>query len=143
MQPEAAPTQKESGPETTGFQIGQRVVHSGAGVGGDTRRRTGTVKYVGPVEGTSGTWVGVDWDNDGDGKNDGSHNGVRYFEARGPTTASFVRPHNLSSSGITLLEALQLRYRSTSTKKEQGALFNLQVCTLCLKGCTFIICNAL
>ncbi|XP_022886291.1 tubulin-folding cofactor E isoform X2 [Olea europaea var. sylvestris] len=103
--------QTHSDPEC-GFRVGKRVHWIG-----DTRR-IGTVKYVGPVEGFSGTWVGVDWDNEGDGKHDGSHNGVKYFDARGLKTASFVRPHNLSS-GISLLQALEVRYRTVSTKEEE------------------------
>ncbi|GFQ01056.1 putative chloride channel-like protein clc-g [Phtheirospermum japonicum] len=47
-------------------------------------RRIGTVKYVGPVEGFSSDWVGVDWDADGEGKHNGSHSGASYFTARGP-----------------------------------------------------------
>ncbi|KAK4413434.1 Tubulin-folding cofactor E [Sesamum alatum] len=98
-------------PETA-FRVGQRVHFIGQ------PRRIGTAKYVGPVEGYSGNWVGVDWDADGEGKHDGSHNGIRYFTGRGPNTASFVRPHNLST-GISLLEALETRYRTTSTKEEE------------------------
>ncbi|KAK6926017.1 CAP Gly-rich domain [Dillenia turbinata] len=52
-------------------------------------QRIGTVKYVGAVEGHSGLWVGVDWD-DGDAKHDGYLNGVRYFQATSPRCASFV-----------------------------------------------------
>ncbi|CAI9117145.1 OLC1v1018487C1 [Oldenlandia corymbosa var. corymbosa] len=100
------------------FRPGQRV-HAAGDV-----RRIGTVKYMGPLEGHSGIWVGVDWDNDGDGKHDGSHNGFRYFQARGPKTGSFVRPGKLSS-GITLLEALELRYKSTSTKEEEDEMYVL------------------
>lgn len=103
---------------TSHFKIGQRV-HSSA----DTRR-IGTVKYVGPVEGYSATWVGVDWDNDADGKHDGSLVGARYFLSRGPKTGSFCRPQNLSS-GITLLQALQIRYQSTSTKEEEDEMYVL------------------
>lgn len=110
------PTRQACGSEV-GFRLGQRVTSAG-----DTRR-IGTVKYVGPVEGYSDSWIGVDWDNDGEGKHDGSHNGVKYFEARRAKTASFVRPQNLSS-GITLLQALEVRYRSTSTKEEEGLKFN-------------------
>ncbi|KAL0359975.1 UNVERIFIED_CONTAM: Tubulin-folding cofactor E [Sesamum radiatum] len=94
------------------FRVGQRVHFIGQ------PRRIGTVKYVGPVEGYSGNWIGVDWDGDGEGKHDGSHNGIRYFTGRGPNTASFVRPHNLST-GISLLEALETRYRTASTKEEE------------------------
>ncbi|XP_031121632.1 tubulin-folding cofactor E [Ipomoea triloba] len=97
------------------FRVGQRVHYAG------DSRRIGSVKYVGPVEGYSGTWIGIDWDN-GDGKHDGCHNGVRYFEAAGTTTASFVRPHNLSV-GIPLLQALELRYRTASSKEEEDEMY--------------------
>ncbi|GER27598.1 tubulin-specific chaperone E [Striga asiatica] len=100
------------------FRIGQRVHFCGQ------PRRIGTVKYMGPVEGFSGDWVGVDWDADGDGKHDGSHNGARYFTARGPKTASFVRAHNLSA-GVSLLEALETRYRGASTKEEEEEMYVL------------------
>lgn len=106
----------QTSPNSPDFNIEQRV-HSA----GDCRR-IGTVKYVGAVEGYSGNWVGIDWDNDGDGKHDGSINGVRYFQAKSPNSASFVRPQNLSS-GITLLQALELRYRSISTKEEEDEMY--------------------
>ncbi|KAG5562458.1 hypothetical protein RHGRI_005252 [Rhododendron griersonianum] len=98
------------------FRIGQRV-HSA----GDSRR-IGTVKYVGPVEGYSGKWVGVDWDNADGGKHDGSLNGVRYFHAESEKSGSFVRPHNLSA-GITLLKALEIRYKSISTQEEEDEMY--------------------
>jgi hypothetical protein len=107
----------ESNPE---FRVGQRV-HSA----GDPRR-TGTVKYVGPIQGYSGAWVGVDWDS-GDAKHDGSVNGFRYFRARFDRSGSFVRAHSLSP-GISLIEALQLRYRGHSTKEEEGMLWFSFVC---------------
>ncbi|KAL9672728.1 hypothetical protein QQ045_028980 [Rhodiola kirilowii] len=99
------------------FRIGQRVHFVN-----DTRR-IGTVKYVGPVEGYSGVWVGVDWDN-GQGKHDGSVNGVTYFLANSQNSASFVRPHNLSA-GISVLDALELRYRGISTKEEEDEMYVL------------------
>lgn len=101
------------------LKIGQRV-HSV----GDCRR-IGTVKYVGDVEGYSGKWVGVEWDNISEGKHDGAINGVRYFQAQSSSSASFLRPHKLSC-GISLLQALQLRYRSTSTKEEEGIFICMQ-----------------
>ncbi|KAK6116733.1 hypothetical protein DH2020_049553 [Rehmannia glutinosa] len=100
------------------FRVGQRVHFA------RQPSRIGTVKYVGPVEGYSGDWIGVDWVADGEGKHDGSHNGVRYFTARGPNTASFVRPHNLSA-GVSLLEALETRYRTASTKEEEDEMYVL------------------
>ncbi|XP_047961102.1 tubulin-folding cofactor E [Salvia hispanica] len=113
MQTSSDPTRK---PDS--FRVGQRVHFAGQ------PRRVGTVRYVGPVEGYGGDWVGVDWDEDGQGKHDGSHNGVRYFTARGLHTASFVRSHNLSS-GVSLLEALETRYRAQSTKEEEDEMYVL------------------
>jgi dynactin complex subunit len=43
---------------------------------------TGVIKYYGPVENTTGVWVGVDWDNADRGKHDGNYQGKRYFKAQ-------------------------------------------------------------
>lgn len=40
---------------------------------------TGTVRYSGPVSGTSGEWLGVEWDDPWRGKHDGVKDGQRYF----------------------------------------------------------------
>lgn len=104
-------SESEDKPEPD-FKINQRV-HST-----NDPRRIGTVKYIGLVQGYSGIWVGVDWDN-GDGKHNGSINQVTYFKAKAEKSGSFVRPQNLSK-GISLLEALELRYRTDSTKEEEG-----------------------
>lgn len=51
-------------------RIGQRVSYDGA---------LCTVRFVGDVAGTVGTWLGVEWDDATRGKHDGCHKGVRYF----------------------------------------------------------------
>ncbi|KZT61585.1 hypothetical protein CALCODRAFT_479850 [Calocera cornea HHB12733] len=51
-----------------------------------------TVLYAGPVAGTSGLWLGVEWDDPARGKHDGAHHGVRYFDCRVPGAGSFIRP---------------------------------------------------
>lgn len=99
------------------YKLGQRV-HSA-----NDARRIGTVKYVGEVQGYSGTWLGVDWDY-GNGKHDGSINGVRYFQAKSQKSGSFVRVHNLSP-GISLPEALRVRYRGESSKEEEDEMYVL------------------
>lgn len=38
-----------------------------------------TIRYVGSVRGTSGDWLGVEWDDPTRGKHSGEHKGVRYF----------------------------------------------------------------
>ena len=38
-----------------------------------------TIRYVGEVAGTSGEWLGIEWDDPTRGKHSGEHKGVRYF----------------------------------------------------------------
>ena len=38
-----------------------------------------TVRFTGEVKKTTGTWLGVEWDDPKRGKHDGTHEGVRYF----------------------------------------------------------------
>ena len=59
------------------------VVPSYAAVGCRVETRDGaraTVRYVGPVVGQDGEWIGVEWDDPTRGKHDGSYGGERYFE---------------------------------------------------------------
>ncbi len=39
-----------------------------------------TVRYIGSVEGTKGTWLGVEWDDPQAGKHAGEHQGKQYFK---------------------------------------------------------------
>lgn len=84
--------------------VGARVVWHGT---------AGTVRYVGPVEGTQGSWLGVEWDDPTRGKHDGAHLGRRYFvpssPGRGRTCASFVRAH-ACVLGASLLAVLRDLY---------------------------------
>ncbi|CAD6251729.1 unnamed protein product [Miscanthus lutarioriparius] len=99
------------------FRLGQRVHAAG------DPRRVGTVRYLGPVEGHAGDWVGVDWDDGAGGRHDGSLGGRRYFVASGECSASFARPTALSG-GISLPDALRLRYRVQDfTKEEQDEMY--------------------
>lgn len=49
---------------------GTRIRHSG---------HLGTVRFVGQVEGTTGVWLGIEWDDPQRGKHDGVKDGKRYF----------------------------------------------------------------
>ncbi|KAL6624574.1 hypothetical protein ACP70R_031895 [Stipagrostis hirtigluma subsp. patula] len=105
--------------DAAGFRLGQRVHAAG------DPRRVGTVRYLGPVEGHSGDWVGVDWDAGAGGRHDGSVAGRRYFAAAGERSASFARPTALSK-GISLPDALRLRYRVEDfTKEEEDEMYVL------------------
>ncbi|KAI0539245.1 Thioesterase/thiol ester dehydrase-isomerase [Xylaria digitata] len=84
-------------------RVGDRLSYDGA---------TCTVRYVGEVGGTSGTWLGVEWDDAARGKHDGSHKGVRYFtcRSRSATPASFVRPTRPAAAPVSFVTALQDKY---------------------------------
>ncbi|KAJ6525499.1 hypothetical protein DFH09DRAFT_1046450 [Mycena vulgaris] len=71
---------------------------------------TGTVKFVGKVNNTSGIWLGVEWDDPKRGKHDGVKDGKRYFACRVPNAGSFIRPTAGISYGTSFLKALYSKY---------------------------------
>ncbi|OHE90689.1 CAP-Gly domain-containing protein [Colletotrichum orchidophilum] len=80
-----------------------------------------TVRYIGPVAGTSGTWLGVEWDDTGRGKHDGQHKDVRYFSclSKAPTAASFVRPTRRSDAAQSFVTALHGKYASEAVSRRE------------------------
>lgn len=97
--------------------LGARVLLGG--------RYAATVRYVGPVDGQSGTWAGIEYDEAGRGKHDGCHAGRRYFTCTGgPATGSLVRlPKFLEAAdcGRSLVDAARERYGSTGSGVAAGA----------------------
>lgn len=86
-------------------RLGARVL-----VGGHHRA---TVRYVGPVDGQQGAWVGLEWDEAARGKHDGAHAGRRYFSTAQPTAGSLVRLPKFEeavSYGRSLADAAAERY---------------------------------
>ena len=83
-----------------------------------------TVRYVGPVEGTKGDWLGVEWDEPSRGKHDGSHEDVRYFECRYKDQGSLVSIGSFVSICSKNTVCLRLRLTSlsawTHTSYESG-----------------------
>eukprot|EP00850_Spirogloea_muscicola_P017736 SM000155S01665 [mRNA] locus=s155:220096:224917:+ [translate_table: standard] len=102
-----------------GFRPGQRVRVAAAATGdGSQSHHAATVRYVGPVAGQAGDWLGVDWDDPSRGRHSGDAGGVSYFAAATPGGASFVRPSQ-ACAGVSLLAALEARY--TSREPTAGA----------------------
>lgn len=66
------------------------------------------------MKGTTGEWLGVEWDDPTRGKHSGENAGIRYFEcvSKLPTAASFVRPTRRSDPPRTFVEALRHKYAS-------------------------------
>ncbi|KAJ5504206.1 hypothetical protein N7463_007080 [Penicillium fimorum] len=75
-----------------------------------------TIRHVGTVQGTTGDWLGVEWDDASRGKHSGEHKGIRYFtcKSKHPTAGSFVRPSRPSDKPLGFLEALREKYASES-----------------------------
>jgi dynactin complex subunit len=77
-------------------------------------KHTATVRYVGPLEGQPGNWIGLQWDDVTRGKHDGSLCGKKYFTCSdGHKSGSFVRVQKLldvACFGISIAEALIQRY---------------------------------
>ncbi|KAG6003304.1 hypothetical protein E4U21_002192 [Claviceps maximensis] len=84
-------------------RLGQRVSYAGV---------LCTVRYTGPVAGTTGSWLGVEWDDGTRGKHDGSHKGVRYFAclSKSSTAASFIRPTRPRDFPQGFLSAIREKY---------------------------------
>ncbi|CUA67758.1 tubulin folding cofactor E [Rhizoctonia solani] len=75
----------------------------------------GTVLFIGDVAGTTGTWLGIEWDDGSKkGKHSGERNGVQYFTCRTPNSGSFVRPNAPGlTKGIGIDTALVSKYIDT------------------------------
>lgn len=82
-----------------------------------------TVRYIGPVAGTTGSWLGVEWDDPARGKHDGSHKDVRYFTcfSKVPTAASFVRPTRPADKPQSFVAAVKDKYASEYGGDGRGA----------------------
>ncbi|CCM04714.1 uncharacterized protein FIBRA_06901 [Fibroporia radiculosa] len=81
--------------------VGTRLSHSGY---------LGTVRFVGEIEGTAGTWLGVEWDDPQRGKHDGVKDGKRYFSCSVPGAGSFIRQSPAITYGQSFLTSLISKY---------------------------------
>ena len=80
---------------------GQRVE-----VGGEVA----TVRWEGEV-GTTGHWLGVEWDSAGRGKHDGQHAGTSYFTPVRPgNNCSFIKRSKVTQWGRGLVDAVNSKY---------------------------------
>ena len=86
-QPKPAAT-KPLPPPATDLRVGDRVLVDGV--------KSGIIEFMGPTQFAKGPWIGVCLDN-AEGKNDGSVNGVQYFQCP-PVHGVFTR-----AAKVTLL----------------------------------------
>ncbi|KAK9806127.1 hypothetical protein WJX72_002459 [[Myrmecia] bisecta] len=82
-----------------------------------------TIRYVGPVAGQEGDWIGLEWDDPSRGKHDGSTAGQQYFQCLySRTGGSFLRKNKFDATaelGITITAALRLRYQGQDSDQNQ------------------------
>ncbi|XP_063861606.1 tubulin-specific chaperone E-like isoform X3 [Scylla paramamosain] len=78
----------------------------------------GTIHWIGELPPAQGTWYGIDWDDASRGRHDGSHNNIKYFQTRYPTSGSFVRPAKVNT-GITFEKAIRGRYQDDATVESE------------------------
>ncbi|KAJ2830913.1 hypothetical protein GGI24_001780 [Coemansia furcata] len=73
---------------------------------------SGIVRYAGPVTGSSGSWLGVEWRDSERGKHSGAKNDKQYFTCKStnPKCASFIRSVDRIDWGQSLIEAARSRY---------------------------------
>ncbi|KAG0346620.1 hypothetical protein BG004_001241 [Podila humilis] len=78
----------------------------------------GTIRYLGPVAGTKGDWIGVEWDDKDRGKHSGDHGGTQYFQCLIPGSGSFTRRSQKIAVGESLLSILIERYVKVEHNRE-------------------------
>ena len=70
-----------------------------------------SVRWHGALPGTTGRWLGVEWDDTSRGKHDGSFKGVKVFECHHSDRAgSFIRPDRKADDERTVLQAIRDKY---------------------------------
>ena len=69
-----------------------------------------TIRWEGEV-GSTGHWLGVEWDSQGRGKHDGQHAGLSYFTPVRPgNNCSFIKVSKVTQWGQSLLAAVTSKY---------------------------------
>ncbi|GKT36819.1 Tubulin-specific chaperone E like protein, partial [Aduncisulcus paluster] len=91
------------------FSVGERVSND---------KYCGTVRYVGPIAGTKSDndFIGVEWDNDGAGKYNGTFKGKEYFKCKDGRGA-FLKPRKLNEP-ISLVRAIRKKYHESQLADE-------------------------
>lgn len=85
------------------------------------KAQTCTVRYVGTIKpwGEDTTAYGVEWDDPERGKNDGSLQGVRYFNTRVLGAGSFIKATRSHDGLLSFEKALHEKYSPETTTDEE------------------------
>ncbi|KAG5438845.1 hypothetical protein PCANB_002565 [Pneumocystis canis] len=69
-----------------------------------------TIKYIGPLKGIKGQWLGVEWDDPSRGKHNGTYLDQTYFECRKKNSGSFIKQNKIRDISRTFVEAFNDKY---------------------------------
>lgn len=84
------------------LHLDERVQHFG---------QRGTIRYIGTLEGRGKRmWLGIEWDEVGRGRHDGTADGRRYFTTRKEGAGTFLKAEKLERRGVYLIEGVWRRY---------------------------------
>ncbi|CAF1569632.1 unnamed protein product [Adineta ricciae] len=81
-----------------------------------------TVRYIGPVDGHPGQWIGIEWWNQ-EGKHNGTFNGKFYFQTTHPMTGSFIRQERIQF-GHSFTQAICRQYVKSFSNEDIRADIN-------------------
>lgn len=84
------------------LHINERIQHFG---------QRGTIRYVGTLDGRGDqTWLGIEWDEVGRGRHDGTVDGRQYFTTRKEGAGTFLKVEKLERRGVYLMQGVWRRY---------------------------------
>ena len=102
--------------------IGQRV---------EQKLKFGTIRYFGKLQNNpkagNDLWLGIEWDEEGSGKNNGTVDDFTYFVPQLNTdfskpSCSFIRHGKIKIGGITFGEAIMQKYKPDTMMTEEERL---------------------
>ncbi|RWS28868.1 CAP-Gly domain-containing linker protein 1-like isoform X5 [Leptotrombidium deliense] len=96
-------------PKSEELKVGDRVYVNGV--------QPGVIRFLGETSFATGKWAGIELDEE-NGKNDGSVNGVRYFECK-PKYGLFIRPMKATIEPISQSDKSDTESVASTTKSVQ------------------------
>lgn len=80
-----------------------------------------TVRFIGSVQGKSGEWLGVEWDDPARGKHNGTFEGVKYFECKSAALVVSIHDHSRITAFLSShLRQKQVVYRRLVSEAQAG-----------------------
>lgn len=87
----------------------------------------GTIRFLGKLIGNAkagdSLWLGIEWDEQGKGKHNGTVDGIVYFKPEfhpdSPDSCSFIRYGKIKVGGVSFEEAILQRYKPDDMKTDE------------------------